>query len=176
MFLNDIHQVADIDWSRAYHWDVKFEKFGTAPAPPPPFDKWFPAVSVDLTVYNMASFNFSSPVMTHTIPQSTTTLSLPVTFLDDENLTLMKWVRDWVNKDLFHLAEDNPYLGYTSEVVRPMHLARFKWVKFKKVLVDYKLYWVYPDGSLMDGLVSESATTQHTVTFQVTGMTNYKTS
>lgn len=174
MFLKDIQQVASVEWNRSYNWDVRFVKCSTAPAPPAPFDSWFPAVSVDLPSYNISSFTYSSPVMTHTIPQSCTTLNLPITFLDDHNLTLLRWVREWVEKDMLHMAEENPYLGYISEVVRPLHLVRYKWEKFQKKNVDYRAYWVYPDGSLVESLASDSSTLQRTVTFQVTGLADCK--
>lgn len=167
IFLPDLRTLRGVTWARSYYWDIK------CPDAPQPFDKWFPAISVDETVVNLTSYGYSAPYHSFAVPQNSGLLDLRISFPDSEDLVLYKWIKDWVNKDILHFrdSEGSPYLAYVEDIVKEFHIVKYKFLgEYKKDIVSYTVYSVYPENTLSDALTSDSSLRQFSVFFRVCGM------
>lgn len=164
MFLTDINQIRTVKWGKPYLWDVRFHAEGDY-AIPQPFNNWFPAVEVEENVLTLESYNFDAFISTYKIPKSTTLFDIKITFLDDENHTLMGWLRDWVN---ITILNDENYVSRVADpgVLRTIQIAK---VNSKKEQIYVDSYFVYPEGALYFQGTSDSGAQMMIMTFIIVG-------
>jgi len=168
-YLTDITLLAKVSWGRGWLWDCKIGA-GTAispasivPAPKHPFDTWFPAVEVRENLATLVSKEVEAYIATYKIPQSTSSFSIELTFLDDANETLVGWLTDWINNIILGGGE---YLLPLEEVVAPLYIAK---LNPDRSLLDIEHavsgYMVYPEGEIYYQGESEGGQHRYQVTF-----------
>jgi hypothetical protein len=154
-FLNGIEQIRAVDWGRTHDWDLKFEN---APAP---FNSWFPAADVeeDIAKINLDSFEIYNTTVK--IPKSTTSLDLRITFYDDENNTLLYWIRDWINTTILG---DGQSVATMDESTRRIFLVK---KNSRGVQVKFDAYNVIPEGGITFNGKSEAGIPMYTMGFHI---------
>ena len=152
-FLTDIEQLRKVTWGTKYLWDVWFE------GAPAPFDVWFPAVDVEEEVAHLTTYSFDTHQDDFKVPMSSTSLSLRITFHDSEDHALLKWLRDWINKEILHSGE------YISTVESSIKLLKLLKLDHKREIKEESNYYVYPEGVLTFSGDSSSDPTIYTVNF-----------
>jgi len=97
-FGNDsIDVIRSIDYDTKYLWAINVVGNGT---PNAPFDKFFPAQDVTLPFAISETETIEFAQSSVQVPIKTTGKELSITFYDDENRTLLKWLSDWINIDI----------------------------------------------------------------------------
>lgn len=170
--LMNISQLREVnEWGRAYCWDIMILSGIKVPAPPAPFDTWFPADSVQETAVSPSSFSYFSPFMQYTVPQNSNLFDLMISFYDNDKLDLYRWFKDWVNNKIFNFDQADPYLSYLQEIVVPIYIWKYRWGgEYQKITVTLSTFWAYPDGPISDAMSSESAARQFSVPLRVCGI------
>lgn len=166
MYLESINTLRAVNWSRSYLWDIVFlgsTSRNTSPdwryGPDAPFDTWFPATEVEELRANLQVFDFHPPVRSMSIPKGSDVQRLSISFVDDVNSTLERWMEDWVNGQILNRGAG---ISPVEECLRscivyridPMHEPLYGW-----------RYHVYPTGELPWQGRSESATNDYKIDF-----------
>lgn len=164
VFLKNVEQMRQIQWSNSWLWDVKFlgqkdtEGLG-------PFTSWMPAVSITETIYTLETFQFNGGLWNNLeVPKGTSPFSLKMTLIDDVFLTIESWVSKWVNEEI--LKEDNSYVAFLEDAVRSVYIAKFT---PKNHLVSLSAYKVYPKATMDYEGNSDSDKIVHDIEFVVAG-------
>lgn len=166
--LSDIQQV---DWGKTNLWDIKFSKLLTGTtyteSLPPPFDDWFPAISVNEPVFNLSDETFSTSVADFVIPKRITSTSMTIQFYDAEDCRLRQWFERWAITAGFRRG----YEGSGGLVVSPMaqFVMNLKVMRLGPDLKEgfTKEYLVYPSGTLIYQGNSQSDAVQFSVNLSV---------
>lgn len=156
-YLKNVDEIRAVEWYRSYLWDIVF------PEAPSPFNKWFPAVDVEETLYNLDTFAFEGGMSSFEVPKGTTPLQLSVTFKDNEDLVLHNWLSDWVNKTILN---DGMYVTPLEECVKIIQVAK---LKPNRAVFSEISYQVIPKGSLSFHGTSDSSSESNTISFVVIG-------
>ena len=178
-----ITAVREIEFDRKYLWLIDFEDANL----PEPFDSLFPASSFDGVFSSIESDTFRFGQNELALPtragQHTT---INVTFYDDINRTLYKWITDWINVDLLNrgnfvsgLKDSHQVVGEDGQpstdsfgkkrAVKPLRLMKVSLLDGYRKSTDTKGYYVYPTGEIQFGGSHDSAPQEYTVTFVVAG-------
>lgn len=104
-----------VEWGRRYLWAMRFIDV----KPPAPFTDYFPASEITVPLAIAQSFDFSAGQTSYAIPKNQTVLDLQVTFFDDANSTMLKFIRDWIELDIFNDGRFVTCLLDSHQVVRP---------------------------------------------------------
>jgi len=128
------NKLRQIRWAKEYLWEIVFHE---APAP---FNDWFPAETISQNVWSIDSRVVASlyPMQNMSSP-----FTLDVTFLDDENHTVMEWLRGLVNGVM--LTHDGKPRGYLEDACTPVSIRR---LNAKKEAKHSEGLWVFPTGSM----------------------------
>lgn len=170
-----ITAIRSVEWDKKYLWVVDF----VDPAPPAPFDKFFPANDVTVPLSVIESKLLDLPHSTLSFPTRSLQQDFRITFYDDEQKTLLRWISDWQKLDLLNLGKFTSGLGDSHQVVapdsfgdsqrsvRPLRQVRVGFLDAAREDVMVKNFWVYPEGEIafFGGQQSEAQTYQ--VTFKV---------
>lgn len=163
-----ITAVRNIEVEKKFLWIIDFPRDGVAgPAsynpyfgPPAPFDALFPAHDVSLPVYNIESSEYSLPSTSVNYPKRGAAKQMTISFYDDENRTLFKWFKDWVEIDILNAGQFVSGLEdqHTSVVptmtegatrqVKPYRIIRLAMLQAYKKEVMALEYGVVPTGQL----------------------------
>ncbi len=162
-FLKNSDNLRNINWDEGFLWDVRFPSIGPFLGAPSPFDSWFPAVSVEEPVYSVSSYQFEIFNKNFKIPEKTNTSELRITFYDDENNTLLGWLKNWVENIMFRQGFS---VATISEVLKPVQIAKLN--KSKEV-IDTRSYLVYPEGSLSYSGSSSSESQTYSLSLVIAG-------
>lgn len=199
IFLNNIDQVRGIEWGNTHHWDVMFTigtPYNELPPPPYPFNTWFPAIGVEENLATLSSFPIETSLSNTTVPQRSTAFTISLTFYDDVNHTLARWISNWINIEIFN---NGNAVSPVSDIVRMMVFVKYQIIKGFKVPIGvadsfnplvsgfgavsnllnplgivpygFKAYYVYPDTTLNYTGDSESGVPTYTVQFNICGDT-----
>jgi hypothetical protein len=170
--LKDIDQVRGVgNWAVTYLWDIRFlnSPFSSDPllpkgggACPYPFDKWFPASSVDEPVYNIETHNVNHHVIQTEIPKAAGLRQISVEFYDDYNHTLETWLRYWYDSMFPDHLEVTPLM----DVVKILEVAR---LSPQKEVMHTNRYYVFPKGNLNVSQNSNSTAKKLSITLSVAG-------
>jgi hypothetical protein len=95
MYLNNANQIRSIEWSKSYLWDVKFESGDSKDLSP--FDRWLPAINMTDNMAELETRSFQGTMTSFLIPLSGKVKTFSLTFIDDIELTLFHWFKDWIN-------------------------------------------------------------------------------
>lgn len=168
----------NVEWGKKYLWSVRFFD----PAPPVPFDSWFPASDITVPEANLNSFNFDQGQGSFKAPQRTDIKEISLTFYDDSNQTLLTWMKSWIAIDIMnngkyvsclkddHLPEGgaSPY-GYTRVYpVRTMEVTKLD-ESLEPIKGQTQIYSVYPEGNIEFQGGSASESNIYTINFTVVG-------
>lgn len=201
-FLKSLNQIREVEWGRTYFWDIKFidnsEVYQKSQLTSP-FDAWFPAVDIDENVATLDSFVFEGGRTSFKVPARTSPFELKITFLDDENYTLLNWIRTWINEDI--LKGNTGVVATLEEAVKIVKIVRMRpkrrtlqenlkrtaasyspgelvpYVDLSIVptdeprgdVVETSTYIVYPDGPINFAGNSNSEVPIYTVNFNIVG-------
>lgn len=152
-FLRDIDQLRQIEWSKSYLWDVKFNNA------PKPFNEWFPATEVTENTANLNSMPVEGGNSGFKIPQSKAATDVSITFIDDINNTLYTWISNWLNS-----ITKGQVVSTLAECTQMVHVAK---LANDRSIIDSTSYLVYPEGNISFAGNSNSDTRQYTVSFVI---------
>jgi len=154
----NIEKLRTVEWGRTYLWEVRFSgKDG----PSAPFNDWFPAVHVQEELATINTMQIQAGTNTYEIPQSTTLKDVTIDFLDDVNLTLAKWLADWINSMIV-----NGRVQFLESCVRTLIVQK---LNLNRDPIQTSSYRVFPSTSFYFDGNSESATPQYSCKFIVAG-------
>jgi hypothetical protein len=129
-----LSEAMSITYARKYNWAVRFADA------PSPFSSWFPAISCDLNIGSVLSKDFQIGARKLRIPVGSEAFSLSLSFLDDDNHSLMKWFEAWCGL----ISPTGGQVVLVSEAVRVCHIVPLR-IDKTQARDPYSL-WVYPDG------------------------------
>lgn len=177
-FLEDgsgITAIRSVEWAKKYLWIVDF----VDPKPPAPFDKFFPANDITAPLSIVESQLIDLPHSSLSFPKRGVQQDLRITFYDDEQQTLLRWLSDWQKIDLLNQGLFVSGLGDSHQVVcedsfgdgqrrvSPLRQVRFALLDAFRDEVMVKTYWVYPDGEIVFNGGQASEATTYSVNFKV---------
>jgi len=173
-----IETIRSINYGTTYLWTVDFIDTNGI-KPPAPFDAFFPASEVTFNLGIINSHTVEMGQSSITFPRNTTFKTVDVTFFDDENRSLQRWMSDWMNVDLLNYGEfmsginDSHQVvaadsfGNSSRSVQPMRHIRIALLdKYKSETVVYN-YNVVPDGNIDFGGTQASEASQFSMKFNI---------
>jgi len=131
---------ANVRWGLSNRWAVELDdpKFSV----PAPFDKFFPAETVDEKISNVNDGQITIGHHQFRYPQDRISKELSITFLDDDKYTLMEIFRAWMDEIV---PPSKGALGLLSDSIRRINVYRFGWDRSIK---NARAYWVYPSGMI----------------------------
>jgi hypothetical protein len=171
-----ITALRSVEWDKKYLWVVDFKG---SYIPPAPFDKFFPANSITAPFSYLESETLDLPQTTMHYPKRQHETDLQITFYDDEQRTLLRWLTDWQKLDILNYGNFVSGLGDSHQVVgsdsfgngtrsvAPVRQVRFALIDAYRDEVLVKNYWVYPDGDISYLGGQESAAQMYTVNFKI---------
>lgn len=174
-----ISLLRSVDWDRRYLWIAEFEK--GEQEPPAPFNEWFPAATVDINNRSIAGEEFTFGQTKLYIPTSSDTAStISVTFYDDVNRTLYRWLTDWMQLDIQNngqfvsgLRDDHQCVDFDSfgqiRNVQPVRTLNIILLKLDRSNFSVFRYAVVPSGDLPRNLSQGSEAVEFTMTFHIVG-------
>lgn len=160
MYLESQDQLRQVEWGRSYLWDIKFDD-PDHPINDPLFSKWFPAITVEEPLAMVKSFDFEAYSSTYSVPRSTDKLMLSITFHDNDQRVLEKWLKAW----MFDIHNGQ----YTKTLQESLRLLRISKLDLHKEEVNNTAYFVFPEGQLVFAGGSDSTPTQFSLTFVICG-------
>ena len=160
-FLTSIEQIRIINFGVSYLWNVRF-----LPAPPFPFEKWFPAIDIDEPQFIIRAFDIDGPLSSYSVPHRSEELVIKMTFLDNVDRVLVDWFTKWKNQIIKKFG-GGWCVEYLNKVVRMMQVQK---LDQKRNQISLKSYWVYPEGELDDRGDSESMVKRYDLNFRVCGI------
>lgn len=138
-----LSQVRGVEWGRTYLWELKFSSINS---PPAPFSEWFPAIDVEDDEAVLESFVISDAYMGEIkIPLNTTSKNIKITFIDDVDRTLSKWLKEWINVTILN---NNQYVSTVTESVKLVTVSALNTDK-TPIEGGTNNYWIYPEDTLM---------------------------
>lgn len=99
-----------IEWDKKYLWRIKFIPWGSSLTDvalgalniPPMFLDGFPAIDIDVGKAVLNAWEKEVYMSGVKIPLNTSVREIKITFLDDVNGALEKWISDWINVDILN--------------------------------------------------------------------------
>ena len=170
-----------VEWGRKYLWAIKFleRPVSIGSIPPEPFNDYFPASDIDLEIANVDSHPMSFGQKDYKIPIRSGTKQLSITFFDDTNSTLLKWMRDWIEKDILNDGNFVSCLYDSHEITdsfgKRRSVAPYRTVEIVQLTpfmeetgIRYELE-IYPEGNINFNGASQSEATTYTMNFVIVG-------
>lgn len=145
----DLGRVRSVQWEQSHRWELSF-----TPAPPSPFNEWFPAVDVNHDHGTISTYGISAPVQDLEIPSRMGAKHLSISFLDSDAV-LEKWLESWRSQVVFQNSQT--VAPVASCLRRLRYLRRSVWYEGKGETVNAFDALVFPTGN-MQVVSSESAT------------------
>lgn len=158
---NFIDKLRSIEWSRSYKWEVEF----TSPPPSSPFDKFFPAETINLPFANVRTDIVVGPIESYEVPDGADAESLSITFYDDEQFTLATYFKKWM-KDIIENGEFIRSLEHSCRIVH------FRKLNSMDKIILAKAYQVFPRGELVFSGNTASEVTTFSLDFVIAGEVN----
>lgn len=172
-----IETLRRIDWEKKYLWTLDFGVIDGF-RPPAPFDNFFPASDVVFPLGFIEDLQIDFGQSNFRFPIKTKSKELSITFFDDENRTVIRWMRDWMELDLMNNGQFVSGLSDSHNIVVPdmngeirpvvpirsVRLALLQHFKREVMTFDFS---VYPVGELTYNGSQESGAGQYTMNFVV---------
>lgn len=163
----NIDQLRAVEWDQGYLWEIMFtnsknpqhESKLTAP-----FNEWFPANSV--TDERLAISEYSQDLhlfKQFPFPDGAPQRSITVSFYDDINNTLVKWLTTWVKVDILN---NGKYLTCLQDCTKELHLTK---LNSQRKAIDIFRYLVIPSGTLEFSGTESSESTVYQMRFLIVG-------
>lgn len=157
-YLTGKSKIRQINWGAKYLWDVRF------PDCPAPFAEWFPAVDIDVDMWELNWKEFEVGMTTVSVPSGTGTLSLKMTFNDDVMNTIQNWLTQWVRSEILHNGQG---LSSLAASAKKLQLAK---LDFQRKSVSVQTFWVVPTGTMAWSGTSSADVNQNTCDFKIVGV------
>lgn len=164
IWLKNLEQLRNIEWSRSWTWDIQFEAAGI----PEPFSTWFPATEVEEGLFNLEGFQITGGFGTFEVPKSWSMLSLSITFVDSAYLVLEHWLDEWVNTTIFG---GGSYVACLEDSLKKVNVAK---LDNKREMVSLNSYLVFPTGPLNFSGSSSADISSHQVEFRIAKIVSKK--
>ncbi len=135
---------ANVRWAIANRWAVELgDEFPNLP----PFDRFFPAETVDEKISNVNDGQFTIGHHQFRYPQDRISKELSITFLDDDRFSLMETFRAWMDE---LVPPSKGVLGLLKEYARTIRVYRYGWEGSgnRRIVTDAREYLVYPSGMI----------------------------
>jgi len=179
--------IRNVEYDAQYLWVVDFDS-GSAKLPQP-FSDWFPANSVNFQLANLETETMVVGQDSFKFPKGGTPKEISVTFYDNENKDLLKWITDWMEIDIKNrgyfmsaLKDNHKLVGVdgtfkttgldsfgTNRSVEPTRKITLSLLdKYKRTNKTYS-FFVFPEGAINYEGSHASEAIQYTVTFNVVG-------
>lgn len=155
-----IKELRKVQWGNQFHWDIKFEDKELKA----PFDQWFPASDVEFTLGGVNNHSVPLWISNYDFPLEYVGKSVQLTFYDDSDLTLEKWLKKWIWEKIFNKLQG------VSPLADCVKLLQIVALNHKQEEVDKHTLWVYPEGNITFHGTSDNALVQHSVNFMVAGV------
>jgi hypothetical protein len=98
-----IGQLRSVEYSKKYLWEVSFGGRGDDTLPPPaPFADFFPAIDLDMDEAILQEYGYEQYMSTYNVPHKTQAKEISLTFNDNDDNALFKWMSDWINIDILN--------------------------------------------------------------------------
>jgi hypothetical protein len=180
--------IRNIEYDAQYLWVVDFNH-GTA-LPPEPFSTWFPANNVNFQLANLETEIIITGQDSFKIPKGGTPKEVTVTFYDNNNRDLLRWITDWIEIDIKNrgyfmsaLKDNHAIVGTDGKTttkgldsfgkprkVQPVRQIKLSLLdKYKRTIKTYG-FFVFPEGVVNYEGSHSSEATQYTVTFNIVGV------
>lgn len=160
-YLQSLLQARQVDWGKSWQWDCRF------PDAPVPFNTWFPATEAERQVSNMQVYEFNGFGDAFDIPIASKTREFNVSFIDDHDGSLLKWLDDWM--EFYTLSRGTTGTARLSEIVRRADLVQLNTIG--TVVRSWSMI-VFPIGELTFRGNSESGFARYLLSFRVAGLIN----
>lgn len=201
-----IGQLRAVEWSRKYLWSFNFVDFNSpisassffknpfatpktrqsTATPKAPFDKFFPAVDVDINEITSNGFQSDAYMTSFKVPQKQDLVTLKLTFYDDQDNTIYNFMRHWVKNEIYNGGR---YVSPLSDCVKAVELRKIKLASIGDFIggasaaltgskssdasiAEIQHLWVIPDGQMPWNGSSNSEAHMYTMDFVVVGEAN----
>ncbi len=154
---DNIELLRKVEWGATYLWDIYFPDIKTEP-----FNGWFPAINVSEPLIDPVTESIEFSTMRVSFPKTTGSLEMSITFYDDVNRTLEKWILDWY--DLIY--NDYQHVTPLWDCVKDVHVLR---LNRQKEPVAETVYSVFPNGRIDIESGSSPTARQINLRLSVTG-------
>lgn len=177
-----ITALRSIEWDKNFLWTIDFPDY----TPPAPFDSFFPAseVSIPMGIIRDDIITFGQSEIR--FPVGSQSRELSITFYDDEQRTLLRWMKDWMNLDILnngqflsaledtHLTVEVDSITGKKRPVKPVRTIRLSLLEaFRKEVVSYS-FGVFPTGEITYSGGQGSEATTYTMQFVIAEDLNRK--
>lgn len=189
-----IGQLRNVEYAKKFLWEVSFGGKGLSVLPPPaPFTDFFPAVDIDMDEAILESYKFEQYMSTYEIPWKTGSKNLTITFNDNDDNALFKWMSDWINIDILNhghfisallddhriVSANNPdQIGTDSfgesRAVMPLRQVKISMVTPGRNKVLTRNFMVFPVGKLNFNGSQASQAQSYSMTFVIVSEINEK--
>lgn len=123
-----LEKVDSVEYDSVHLWECQID------GAPSPFDKWFPAQTVDEPSKGASVAPMSFGIEEVNMLNSYNALNLRTELIDDANATLERWLRDWQK----NISVDKYYgFRYPEQILRKMYITKYNWQKDKIYTHEY---------------------------------------
>lgn len=168
-----IDVLRNVSWDKRHLWTVDFIGVEI----PRPFNSFFPAQDITYTLANIETDTIPFGQTEILIPAKQKAKEVTITFYDDENKTILKFLKDWIDLDIFNNGEyvsgvdDNHnvvvkrLVDIGTNQVRPTRDIEIKLLdSYKKTVMSNK-YAIFPTGELTFSGSHASEASTYTMSF-----------
>ena len=152
-----LEDIRKVEWSKSWLWDIKI------PDGPPEFRQWFPATDIVINNWSLDTYNFAGGTTTFEIPKNSSLYNMRITFVDDIDHHISKWLTGWVDE-----ITEGGNIQTLSECCKKIEVMKLR--NRGEVVKGYpKTYWVFPKGSMDYNGNSEAEVHKEEVEFIICG-------
>lgn len=182
-----IGQLRNVDYAKKYLWEVSFGGRGSDTLPPPaPFDDFFPAVDIDMDEATLETYEYEQYMSSYEIPFKTSSNGIGLTFNDNDDYALFKWISDWINIDILNhghfmsaLLDDHRIVSKRdpdaigvdsfgiSRSVMPLRRMKVTMLTPGRKAVMTRQFLVFPKGKLIFNGTQQSQAQVYTMSFHI---------
>lgn len=167
--LADINNLRNVNWGSKYTWGVKFTGPLLTDIPGSPFDDWFPASDINVEEAGIDSYSFEGYDRTYEVPLNSIQPNLNITFYDNEDLVLFKWLREWVNIKIHNKHLSSPHVSTLDKCVKTLQFAKYN---KQGIQIEINSLIVFPKLTLAWDGNSQPDAQQYSVPFVIVGSYN----
>jgi hypothetical protein len=155
-----LEHLSQKEWARSDKWNVRFSSGKN----PKGYTDWLPATDVSLPIRTVSSYEFASGHRTFGIPKSMDYPAISLAMVDDDSRTITKFLEEWYNE----MFPENGTTGvtYLTKAVKTLEIET---LNLQNEVVTLDKFIVYPEGSLVVSLNSNSGPVAIPLNFRVVG-------
>lgn len=154
-----LEQFESVEYDSSHLWLCELE------GAPAPFNRWFPAQSIDEPLRSVTVSTMSFGIEEVNTLNGYNAISMRAEIIDDARNTLENWLRAW-SKDI---SDEYKGFRYPEEILHNLTIYKYTWQKER---VYTKQYAVIPSGDISVPRQNEPGLKVLNVTFAVFGSTS----